>query len=81
MNSAAKGLDVDRVHVWRGDRHVLRGVSLSLQPGQLLHIRGANGTGKTTLLRVVCGLLAPKQGAVRWGGEPIQRTARPTRRT
>ncbi|MFI4890744.1 MAG: cytochrome c biogenesis heme-transporting ATPase CcmA [Steroidobacterales bacterium] len=71
MNSAAKGLDVDRVHVWRGDRHVLKGVSLSLQPGGLLHIRGANGTGKTTLLRVVCGLLPPEQGTVCWNGKPI----------
>ena len=71
MNNAATGLCVDRVHVWRGDRHVLKGVSLSLQPGELLHIRGANGTGKTTLLRVVCGLLPPEQGAVCWYGTPI----------
>jgi heme exporter protein A len=64
-------LDVDQVHVWRGDRHVLKGVSLTLRAGELLHVWGANGTGKTTLLRVVCGLLRPEQGTVAWGGRPI----------
>jgi heme exporter protein A len=71
MNTAADGLGVEKVHVWRGDRHVLRGVSLNLRPRQLLHISGPNGTGKTTLLRVVCGLLRPEQGLVSWLGRSI----------
>jgi heme exporter protein A len=71
MNTAVDGLCVDSVHVWRGDRHVLRGVSLSLQSKQLLHISGPNGTGKTTLLRVVCGLLRPEHGRVSWLGKSI----------
>jgi heme exporter protein A len=71
MNNAADGLYVEKVHVWRGDRHVLRGVSLDLHPGELLHVTGPNGTGKTTLLRVVCGLLRPEQGSVTWHGAPI----------
>jgi heme exporter protein A len=71
MNTAAEGLSVDKVHVWRGDRHVLKGVSLTLGPRQLLHISGPNGSGKTTLLRVVCGLLRPEQGEVSWGGQSI----------
>ena len=71
MNTAVDGLCVDSVHVWRGDRHVLRGVSLSLQSKQLLHISGPNGTGKTTLLRVVCGLLRPEHGRVSWLGQSI----------
>jgi heme exporter protein A len=73
MNMPAMGLGVEQVHVWRGDRHVLKGVSLTLAPRQLLHIRGPNGSGKTTLLRVACGLLRPEQGEVRWGREPISR--------
>src|ERR1700676_1054870 len=71
MNTSVDGLSVDQVHVRRGDRHVLKGVSLTLRPRQLLHISGANGTGKTTLLRVVCGLLRPEQGLVSWLGRSI----------
>src|SRR6202140_20043 len=73
MNTAVDGLGVEKVHVWRGDRHVLKGVSLNLRPRQLLHISGPNGTGKTTLLRVVCGLLRPEQGLVSWLGQSISR--------
>ncbi len=73
MNADAAALTVDQVHVWRGDRHVLRALSFGVDAGQLLHIWGPNGTGKTTLLRVVCGLLRPEQGQVAWGGRPIER--------
>jgi heme exporter protein A len=71
MNTPVDGLRVEKVHVWRGDRHVLKGVSLALASGQLLHVSGPNGTGKTTLLRVICGLLRPEQGSVSWRGQPI----------
>jgi heme exporter protein A len=71
MNMAVDGLSVEKVHVWRGDRHVLKGVSLALGPRQLLHVCGPNGSGKTTLLRVACGLLRPEQGLVSWLGRTI----------
>src|ERR1700735_1934396 len=71
MNTPADGICVDKVHVWRGDRHVLKGVSLELERTQLMHVSGPNGTGKTTLLRVICGLLRPEQGKVSWRGRPI----------
>src|SRR5258706_4207854 len=71
MNTAADGLGVEKVHVWRGNRHVLKGVSLALRPRQLLHVSGPNGTGKTTLLRVVGGLLRPDEELVSWLGQPI----------
>ena len=71
MDSAPQGLTVEKIHVWRGDRHVLKGVSLALAPGELLQVAGPNGTGKTTLLRVACGLLRPEQGPVAWCGRPI----------
>ena len=71
MNTGIDGLAVEKVHVWRGDRHVLKGVSLTVGPGELLHVSGANGAGKTTLLRVVAGLLRPEQGAVHWRGASI----------
>jgi heme exporter protein A len=71
MNIASDGLEFEKVHVWRGDRHVLQGISAHVRPRELLHISGANGTGKTTLLRVVSGLLRPEQGSVTWLGQSI----------
>jgi len=71
MNSASDGLSVEKVHVWRGERHVLKGLSLEVHARELLHISGPNGTGKTTLLRVASGLLRPELGSVSWMGCPI----------
>jgi heme exporter protein A len=71
MNMSVDGLCVEGVHVWRGDRHVLKGVSEHVRPYELLHILGPNGTGRTTLLRVVSGLLRPEQGSVTWLGQSI----------
>jgi len=71
MNSASDGLSVEKVHVWRGERHVLKGLSIAVRTRELLHISGPNGTGKTTLLRVASGLLRPEQGMVAWLGQPI----------
>jgi heme exporter protein A len=73
MNGDPNGLGVDKVHVWRGDLHVLKGVSLRVGPGELVHVAGPNGTGKTTLLRVITGLLHPEQGAVTWCNRSIER--------
>lgn len=46
-----------------------------MNSGQALRITGANGSGKTSLLRILCGLLSPTQGEVRWHGQPIRRLA------
>jgi len=50
---------------------LFRALSLSLAAGAALRIAGENGRGKTSLLRILCGLLAPTAGEVRWQGEPI----------
>ena len=55
----------------RGGRTLFRGLSLTLGPGELLRISGANGSGKTSLLRILCGLLLPTEGEVRWDGTAI----------
>jgi heme exporter protein A len=57
----------------RGGRTLFSGLSFALRAGELLRIAGANGAGKTSLLRIVCGLLEPAQGAVRWRGEETRR--------
>ncbi len=64
-------LTATNLHQWRGERHVLRGVGFALAPGELLHVAGPNGTGKTTLLRVACGLSQAEEGDVLWRGQSI----------
>jgi len=73
MNGVQNGLGVEKVHVWRGDLHVLKGVSMRVDPGELVHVAGPNGTGKSTLLRVITGLLHPEQGEVTWCSRAIDR--------
>jgi heme exporter protein A len=67
-------LTVTGLHLWRGDRHVLRGVSFSAEAGECLLLTGRNGAGKTTLLRAIAGLLDPEEGQVAWRGEPARQT-------
>src|SRR3954471_9195171 len=65
-------LTVSGVHLWRGDRHVLRGVSFEGQPGKCVLLTGKNGAGKTTLIRAIAGLLDPEEGQVFWRGVPAR---------
>jgi len=57
----------------RGDRTLFAGIDFAVAPGSLLRVAGANGTGKTSLLRVLCGLLQPTAGEVRWRGRDIRK--------
>lgn len=64
-------LEVSELHLWRGDRHLLRGLNLALGPGQALQLLWPNGTGKTSLLRAIAGFIHPESGQVRWKGQAI----------
>ena len=55
----------------RGERCLFQGLDIELGPGQCLHIAGDNGAGKTSLLRILAGLLSPTKGKVRWRGQDI----------
>lgn len=64
-------LEARDINCWRGERHILRDVSFAVSTGEFLKITGPNGVGKTTLLRVVCGLLPAESGVVEWRGKRV----------
>jgi heme exporter protein A len=57
----------------RGNRTLFRGVNLTLRPRDALWLRGRNGRGKTSLLRLAAGLSVPEGGQVLWGDAPVRR--------
>ena len=67
------GLDCDGLTLWRGDRCLFSELSFQIGAGAAALIGGPNGSGKTSLLRVVCGLSPPEEGAVHWMGKGIQK--------
>jgi len=64
-------LEARAISVWRGERHVLRELSFGVAVGECFKVTGPNGIGKTTLLRVLCGLLVPESGETCWRGRAI----------
>jgi branched-chain amino acid transport system ATP-binding protein len=73
--SAAALLSVEGIHAHYGKSHVLQGVSLHVDDGELVTLLGRNGAGKTTTLKTIAGAMAPTQGQVRFGGEATHRLA------
>jgi len=64
-------LEVHDVHTYYGNIHALKGITISVEQGEIVTLIGANGAGKTTTLRTICGLLKPKQGGVVLNGENL----------
>lgn len=64
-------LKIDGVSCIRGSRQLFANLSANVAPGEFLRVRGANGAGKTSLLRMLCGLMQPTHGQVLWQGVPI----------
>ena len=73
-------LSVSDLECQRGDRRLFSGVGFRLGDGELMYLQGRNGTGKTSLLRLLCGLLPPAGGEICWRGQPIKRLGEDYRR-
>ena len=68
-------LELDNIHSYYGKIHALKGVSLTVDEGEIVTLIGGNGAGKTTTLRSISGLLHPREGSVRLMGKDITRMA------
>ncbi|TSD13916.1 ABC transporter ATP-binding protein [Haloglomus irregulare] len=64
-------LQVDDIHTYYGESHILEGVSLSVAAGEVIALIGRNGVGKTTTLRSVLQLTAPRSGSITYRGEEL----------
>jgi branched-chain amino acid transport system ATP-binding protein len=73
MSDAQPILKVSNIESYYGPIMAIRGVSLSLQEGKVVTVLGANGAGKTTILKTISGVLDPLKGSVEFQGKPIQR--------
>jgi heme exporter protein A len=70
-NHSVLALSANALAFSRGERQLFSELSFTLSSGQCLHVRGANGVGKTSLLRVLTGLSKPDSGEVLWGNQSI----------
>jgi branched-chain amino acid transport system ATP-binding protein len=66
-------LEVEGVHTYYGESHVLQGISLRVESGEVLAILGRNGMGKTTLIRTIVGFTPPREGHVRYNDTEVTR--------
>ncbi len=64
-------LEVDKIHSYYGNIHALKGISLTVDKGEIVTLIGANGAGKTTTLRTITGAMKPREGAVKLEGEDL----------
>ncbi|MFZ1811707.1 MAG: cytochrome c biogenesis heme-transporting ATPase CcmA, partial [Candidatus Nitrotoga sp.] len=65
-------LEISNLACSRGDHLLFSGLNFSLSAGDLLQVQGANGSGKTSLLRTLCGFMMPATGEIRWCGQNIR---------
>ncbi len=64
-------LEVNDIHTYYGNIHALKGISITVEEGEIVTLIGANGAGKTTTLRTISGLLTPREGSISYLGKDI----------
>jgi branched-chain amino acid transport system ATP-binding protein len=64
-------LELENIHAYYGDSHILHGVSLCVRPGEVVCLLGRNGAGKTTTILTIMGYLAPRDGRIRYAQRDI----------
>jgi branched-chain amino acid transport system ATP-binding protein len=64
-------LEVNNIHTYYGNIHALKGLSITVEEGEIVTLIGANGAGKTTTLRTISGLLYPREGSISFEGEDL----------
>jgi len=67
-------LEVNNIHTYYGNIHALKGISVTVNEGEIVTLIGSNGAGKSTTLKTISGLLRPRQGDIRFQGKPIAGT-------
>jgi len=67
-------LEVNNIHTYYGNIHALKGISFTIEKGEIIALIGSNGAGKTTTLRTISGLMSPREGTVIFDGEDISTT-------
>jgi branched-chain amino acid transport system ATP-binding protein len=68
-------LELRDVHTYYGNIHALKGISLTVEAGEIVTLIGANGAGKSTMLKTISGLLRPRQGEIWFDGKQIEGTS------
>lgn len=70
-DGVAEALSVKKLHAWYGESHILHGMSFSLRRGEVVALLGRNGSGRTTTLRAIMGLIDRREGTIRIGGKDV----------
>jgi|SRR5215510_8854623 len=70
---AERQLRASELECIRGERRLFQGLSFTVGPGDMLWVLGANGSGKTSLLRLLCALMRPESGSVMWNGRDVRK--------
>ena len=73
-------LELRDVHTYYGNIHALKGISLTVEQGEIVTLIGANGAGKSTTLKTISGLLRPRQGEIQFDGERLDGITGPRHR-